>query len=68
MKEPRRHICLRMHKNELLIPDSVQKMIQDMTHFEGRRVFGDQWREIDIMHLRAYFGIVILAGVYRGVH
>ena len=46
-----------------MIPDSVQKMILDMTNFEGRCVFGDQWKEIDIMHLHAYFGILILAGV-----
>ena len=29
---------------ELLIPDSVQNIILDMTNLEWRRVFGDQWR------------------------
>ena len=50
---------------ELLIPYSVQKIILDMTNLDGRRVFCEQWEEIDIMHLDAYFGILILAGVYR---
>lgn len=44
----------------LLIPDSIQKIILDMTNLEGR-----QWKEMDNTHLRAYFGILILAGVYR---
>ena len=50
---------------ELLIPYSVWNIILDMINLEWRRVFGDQWKEIDIMHLHAYFGILILAGVYR---
>lgn len=50
---------------ELLIPDSIQKIILDMTNLEGRLVFGDQWKEMDNLHLHAYFGILILAGVYK---
>ena len=50
---------------ELLIPDSIQIIILDMTNLEGRLVFSDQWKEMDIMHLHAYFGILILGGVFR---
>ncbi|XP_041811933.1 piggyBac transposable element-derived protein 4-like [Chelmon rostratus] len=50
---------------ELLIPHTIQKIVLDMTNLEGSRVFGEQWEKVDMMHLHAYFGILILAGVYR---
>ncbi|XP_033960769.1 piggyBac transposable element-derived protein 4-like [Pseudochaenichthys georgianus] len=50
---------------ELLMPDSIQNIILDMTNLEGRRVFGKEWKELDITHVHAYFGILLLAGVYR---
>lgn len=32
---------------------------------EGKRVFEDTWKEIDLVDLQAYTGLLILAGVYR---
>lgn len=53
---------------ELFIPDSIQKIILDCSNLEGRCVFGERWKEMDQIHLRtpkAYFGVLILAGVFR---
>ncbi|GLD56432.1 piggyBac transposable element-derived protein 4-like protein [Lates japonicus] len=36
-----------------------------MTNLEGRRVFGEKWKELDKTHLDAYLGLLILAGVYK---
>ncbi|XP_067088064.1 piggyBac transposable element-derived protein 4-like [Osmerus mordax] len=50
---------------ELFITDSIQKIILDSTNLEGRRVFGERWKEMDQTHLHAYFGVLILAGVFK---
>ncbi|XP_076608401.1 LOW QUALITY PROTEIN: uncharacterized protein LOC143333911 [Chaetodon auriga] len=50
---------------ELVMPNSIQKIILEMTNLEGRRVFGEEWKELDKTHLDAYFGLLILAGVYK---
>eukprot|EP00066_Takifugu_rubripes_P029496 XP_011618762.1 PREDICTED: piggyBac transposable element-derived protein 4-like [Takifugu rubripes] len=50
---------------ELFIPDSIQEIILDCTNLEGRRVFGERWKEMDQTQLHAYFGVLILAGVFR---
>lgn len=31
----------------------------------GDDFFSEHWKDVDVMHLLAYFGILILAGVYR---
>ena len=54
-----------MSSFELFIPDVIQKIILDCTNLEGRRVFGERWKEMDQTHLYAYFGLLILAGVFR---
>ena len=50
---------------ELFISDSIQKIILDCTNIEGRRVFEERWKEMDQTDLHAYFGVLILAGVFR---
>ncbi|KAJ8403326.1 hypothetical protein AAFF_G00350980 [Aldrovandia affinis] len=50
---------------ELFIPESIQKILIDMTNMEGRRVFKDNWKMIDKTDLDAYLGLLLLAGVYR---
>ena len=50
---------------ELVMPNSIQKIILEMTNLEGRRVFGEKWKELDKTHLDAYLGLLILAGVYK---
>ncbi|XP_034065557.1 piggyBac transposable element-derived protein 4-like [Gymnodraco acuticeps] len=50
---------------ELVISNTVLKIVLDMTNLEGRRVYGEEWKELDEMHLHAYLGLLILAGVYK---
>lgn len=50
---------------EIFIPDSTQNFILDCTNLEGRRVFEEKWKEIDKTYLQTYFGVVILAGVFK---
>lgn len=50
---------------ELFITDSIQEIILDCTNLKGRRVFGERWKEMDQTQLHAYFGVLILAGVFR---
>uniref|UniRef100_A0A669C9C5 PiggyBac transposable element-derived protein domain-containing protein n=1 Tax=Oreochromis niloticus TaxID=8128 RepID=A0A669C9C5_ORENI len=50
---------------DLFIPDSIQRIILDCSNLEGRRVFGERWKEMDQIDLQAYFGVLILAGVFR---
>ncbi|XP_071315182.1 piggyBac transposable element-derived protein 4-like [Trachinotus anak] len=49
----------------LFLPESIEGIILEMTNLEGKRVFGDTWREIDLVDLQAYIGLLIFAGVYR---
>ncbi|KAL3983487.1 M-phase phosphoprotein 8 [Sarotherodon galilaeus] len=50
---------------QLFLPESIEGIILEMTNLEGKRVFGETWREIDLVDLQAYIGLLILAGVYR---
>jgi len=52
----------------LFLPETIEKIITDMSNLEGRRVFGDKWEELDQADLHAYMGLLILAGVYRSNH
>lgn len=49
----------------LVMPNSIQKIILEMTNLEGRRVLGEKWKDLDKTHLHAYLGVLILAGVYK---
>nr|XP_033488734.1 piggyBac transposable element-derived protein 4-like [Epinephelus lanceolatus] len=50
---------------ELFITPSIENIVLDMTNLEGRRVFGTKWTDLDRVDLQAYFGLLILAGVFR---
>ena len=50
---------------ELFMTPSIEKTILQMTNLEGRRVYGDEWKDYDVTHLQAYIGLLILAGVYK---
>ncbi|XP_055772314.1 piggyBac transposable element-derived protein 4-like [Salvelinus fontinalis] len=44
---------------------AIERIIVDMTNLQGVRKYGDGWRPMDSTDLRAYVGLLILAGVYR---
>lgn len=48
----------------LYITDDILKVITDHTNLQGRRNIPD-WKDIDGTDLRAYIGLLLLAGVYR---
>ncbi|XP_053296890.1 piggyBac transposable element-derived protein 4-like [Pleuronectes platessa] len=49
----------------LFITPMVEDIILENTNREGRRKYGDEWREMYEVDLLAYIGLLILAGVYR---
>ena len=44
---------------------SIDTIIMNMTNLEGRRVYEDNWKEVDRTDIEAYMGLLILSGVYR---
>lgn len=51
---------------QLFLPESTEGIKLEMTNLEGKHVFGDTWREVDLVDLQAYVRrYVILVGVYR---
>lgn len=48
----------------LFMHDEIRKIITEMTNAEGRRVYGDSWKETDWVELQGYIGLLILSGVY----
>ncbi|XP_056117511.1 piggyBac transposable element-derived protein 4-like isoform X1 [Rhinichthys klamathensis goyatoka] len=53
---------------ELFFPDDIKKILIEMSNLEGKRVFGKAWKNLDWTDIQAYFGLLILAGVYRSHH
>ncbi|XP_055306906.1 piggyBac transposable element-derived protein 1-like, partial [Sitodiplosis mosellana] len=49
----------------LLLLKPIEKIVLDMTNLYGIRKYGEKWQMIDLKTLYAYFGLLILAGVYR---
>ena len=46
--------------SELLITPSIEKDILEMTNLEGRRGYGDSWKDLDVTHLQAYTGLQVV--------
>ncbi|XP_038584333.1 piggyBac transposable element-derived protein 4-like isoform X2 [Micropterus salmoides] len=49
---------------DLFMTEEIIQLVLDMTNLHGRRSTTD-WKDIDATDLQAYFGLLILAGVYR---
>ena len=47
------------------MPSPIKRIILDCTNLEGSKVFGERWKVMDETGLDAYFGVLILAGVFR---
>ncbi|XP_016409956.1 piggyBac transposable element-derived protein 4-like, partial [Sinocyclocheilus rhinocerous] len=66
---PTRYACSRAEDInstfEFYFPSSIQNILVRMTNLEGRRVFGDQWTDIDWTAMEAFIGPLILAGVFK---
>ena len=44
---------------QLFSPESIVKIILEMTNLEGRRVYVDTWKVLDQEDLTAYMGLLI---------
>ncbi len=53
---------------ELFFPNDIRRILITTTNLEGKRVFGDTWKDLDWTDLQAFIGLLILAGVYRSQH
>lgn len=53
---------------ELFVTRPMQRLILKWTNKEGRVVFGEEWVDVDEVELKCYFGLLILAGVYKGAN
>lgn len=52
---------------DLIFRRSLMDLIIKWTNKKGRETFGDSWKDLDKEELRCYLGLLILAGVYKGV-
>lgn len=69
---PTRYTCTRVEDIrsafELFFAQSIQNIILVMTNIEGKRVCGSEWTDVVPEDLRAFFGLLILAGVFKSNH
>ena len=49
----------------LLFLRPIRHIILNMTNLYGVRKYKEEWQNIDMITLHAYFGLLLLAGVYR---
>lgn len=49
----------------LIFIEPIEKIVVDMTNLYGFRRYKQKWRNVDICTMRAYYGLLLLAGVYR---
>ena len=49
----------------LFVTPRIERLVLDVTNREGYLKRGDEWRAMDATDLRAYIGLLILAGVYK---
>ncbi|XP_030270458.1 piggyBac transposable element-derived protein 4-like [Sparus aurata] len=49
----------------MFLTPAIEKVVLDMTNLEGFRKYGENWKDMSRTDLRAYIGLLILAGVYR---
>lgn len=50
---------------ELVMPNSIQKIIFEMTNLEGRRVLGGEVERAGQIAFACIFGVLVLAGAYK---
>lgn len=43
----------------------IENIVVDMTNVYGARRYKDKWQPVDLITMRAYYGVLLLAGVYR---
>lgn len=49
----------------LLVIEPIEKIVVDMTNLYGKQRYREKWQNVDVTTMRAYYGLLLLAGVYR---
>ncbi len=49
----------------LFLAEPIENIVISMTNLEGRRVYKENWNEVDRTDIEAYIGLLILCGVYK---
>lgn len=49
----------------LMFMEPIEKIIIEMTNLYGARRYKNKWKPVDVTTMRAYYGVLLLAGVYR---
>lgn len=49
----------------LMFIQPIEKIVVEMTNLYGVRRYKDKWQPVDLTTMRAYYGVLLLAGVYR---
>lgn len=49
----------------LIFIEPIEETIVQMTNLQGVRVYKEKWEKVDLITMRAYYGLLLLAGVYR---
>lgn len=49
----------------LMFIEPIEKTIVEMTNLYGARRYKRKWQPVDVTTMRAYYGVLLLAGVYR---
>lgn len=57
--------CIDTLSSFLLFLDPIEKIIVDMTNLYGERRYQKNWKYVDVSTMRAFYGLMLLAGVYR---
>lgn len=50
---------------EVFVTPSIETDIHETTNLEGKHMFRDGWKDLDVIYLQAFIGLLISAGVYH---
>lgn len=51
-----------------MLIEPFEQIVVDMTNLYGARTLKDEWNPVDVITMRAYYGLLLMAGSYRGKH
>lgn len=60
--------CVRCHdplSSFLVFIEPIEQIVVDMTNLYGSNRYKSKWQAVDITTMRAYYGLLLLAGVHR---
>lgn len=49
----------------LAVIEPIENIVVNMTNLYGKNRYKNKWKNVDVVTMRAYYGMLLLAGVYR---